>query len=927
MVTETPPRGPIPARFEGRPRLAWHAASPEEVTEYWQAPAEGLTEAAAHERLTLLGPNRLAEAPRPPWWRRFFGQISDFTVLALLAAAVLAGLLAWFAPEPGQSFLERFGDSLAILTIVILNAVLGMVQEARAERALEALQEMTAPTARVIRDGRIVDVPAAQLVPGDVVLIESGDRVAADVRLFETHDLEVEEGALTGESLPVAKEAAASLTSETPLAERRTMAFMGTRVSRGRGRGMVTNTGMHSELGSIAGMLASVEAEQTPLEQNLEAFGKRVVLGCVVISAVVFAAGLFIARQSPRELFLVAVALAVAAIPEGLPAVTTIVLALGTTRMAQRNALVRRLPAVETLGCAQVICTDKTGTLTQNAMSVRQLWIGGRHFQVEGGPRSPIGGIISDGPIDASADLALALRSAVHAVGAKLTLRSDSNELEALGDPTDAALLTMAWKGGFRAHSEIIAERPFTSERRMASALVKGDGHRRVYVRGAPEALIAACAWIRRGGQEMPLTAAERQSVTEEALAWAGRALRVVALGYRDVQPDEELGGDIESQLTFVALVGISDPPRPEVKEAITEARRAGIKTIMITGDHPATGRAIAEEIGLWEEGDILVSGSELDQMDQQRLEEEVDHVRVVARATAAHKLRVVEALKARGFICAMTGDGVNDAPAVKSANIGVAMGRAGTDVTKEAASLVLADDNYATIVAAVEEGRAIFANIHKFIFFLLSSNAGAVLLVLGASLLGWDQPLAPIQILWINLITNGLPALALGVDPREPSQMREPPRRPGGAIISNLEYLEMIGVGVVMALSAGVAFYHFRSSGDPDALVRARTVCFAILAIGPLFHSFNCRSKTKSIFKLGLFSNRALWGAVAIGLILESLAIYVPVMHSVFRTGTPTHEELLWIAAMSVLPLVVGEIVKLLGGPPSAKAPAKTST
>ncbi|MCA1665261.1 MAG: HAD-IC family P-type ATPase, partial [Myxococcales bacterium] len=510
---------------------------------------------------------------------------------------------------------------------------------------------------------------------------------------------------------------------------------MGTRVSRGRARGVVANTGVYTELGAIAGMLARVEPEETPLEQDLERFGQRVVLGCIAISALVFAAGFFLSKAPPRELFLVAVALAVAAIPEGLPAVTTIVLALGTTRMARRNALVRRLPAVETLGCAQVICTDKTGTLTQNAMTARKIWVAGTRYDVFGDPRKLDGGIQPATPstisldlkrgLPDSIDLKVALDAAAHARGAHVTLLSDRS-VEIQGDPTDAALLIMSHRVDVKCeHTRILAEQPFTSQRRMASVLVGGDQAIRSYVRGAPEVLLERASTILRDGLAEPLSDEDRDAISGEAAKWAGRSMRVIALAMREGLP-VPLGPVVaspewESGLTFIGLIGIVDPPRPEVAAAIDEARKAGIRTVMITGDHPVTARAIAEEIGLWEEGDEIVTGNELDRLDQQKLEERIHNVRIVARATAEHKLRIVSALKARGFICAMTGDGVNDAPAVKAASIGVAMGKGGTDVTKEAAALVLADDNYATIVAAVEEGRAIYANIRKFIFFLLS--------------------------------------------------------------------------------------------------------------------------------------------------------------------------------------------------------------
>ncbi len=903
MSIERDLRSPVARSFEGAPRLLWHTASPDEVARYWRSDLElGLTREEAAARLTRVGGNRLQEAPATPLWRRLVAQLSDFTVLALIAAALISALLAYLSPLPGQSTLERFGDTIAILTIVVINAALGLGQEARAERALTALKKMTAPMARTLRSGRIVEVPAGDVVPGDLLLLEEGDRIPADARLIAAHDLEVEEAALTGEAIPVTKSISVAIDSEAPLAERKNMVYMGTRVARGRAQGIVANTAMYTELGQIAGMLASVEREETPLEADLERFGKRVVLGCIAISALVFAIGLWLGHESPRELFLVAVALAVAAIPEGLPAVTTIVLALGTQRMAHVHALVRRLPAVETLGCTQFICSDKTGTLTQNAMTVRSLFVGGAAFEVGGEGRSTQGAIASPAGVTVP-ELDLAIRAAAHAVGAKLV--ATGNRIEATGDPTDAALLVLAWKGGVHRHGDLVAEQPFSSERRMASVRVAEGSGERSYVRGAPEAILGHARAVRRNGQELPLTEELRAEWLSVAMDWSARAMRVIALAYRELP----VGADPESELTLLALVGIVDPPRPEVETAVACAYAAGIRTVMITGDHPATARAIAEEIGLWQPGDQLLTGHELDGLDQQSLAERCDQVRVLARATAQHKLRMVEAMRSRGFVCAMTGDGVNDAPAVKAASIGIAMGT-GTDVTKEAADLVLADDNYATILAAVAEGRAIYSNIRKFIFFLLSSNTGCVLVVLAAALLGWDAPLAPIQILWINLITNGLPALALGIEEREPQQMAVPPRPPGGAILGGRDYLDMVLVGVVMAVSALVAFRYSLLRGG---LVEARTVCFAILALGPLAHAFNCRSQSSSVFRLGLFSNRALWGATIVGVALELMTLWVPALHPVFKTGPIRGNAGLWIAAMSILPLAFGELLKLL--------------
>ena len=921
----------VPSGRSGEPpRLAWHHVPAQAVADYWRSNLEsGLDEAAAKERLERVGYNRLPEEPPEPTWKKLVAQLSDFTVLALLGAAAIAGGLGLFSPMPGASFIERFGDSLAILAIVIINAALGLAQERRAARALDALRMMAAPLARVVRAGRPSEIAAAELVPGDVVLLEDGDRIAADIRLIDAHELEAEEAALTGESMPVPKEAAAALERDVALGDRRTMLFLGTKIARGRGRGIVANTGLHTELGAIAGMLARVEPEETPLEQDLDAFGKRVVIGCVIISALVFGAGMLLTHQTARELFLVAVALAVAAIPEGLPAVTTIVLALGTQRMAKRHALVRRLPAVETLGAAQVICTDKTGTLTQNAMTVREAWAAGERYTVSGSARKLDGELLhaSSGLAPKSDDptyrpLFRLLEAAAWSHGAHVSAPKDAGgELELHGDPTDAAMLIVARRTGTEAPGRVLGEQPFTSARRMASLLVSIDGDVRSFVRGAPEALVERSTHMSVQGTRAPLDAARKAEILAQAASWAERSMRVIALARRE-SLTMPIGPCVphaswEEQLTLLGLVAIVDPPRPEVGPAIAEARRAGIRTVMITGDHPTTARAIAIEIGLWEEGDLLLTGVELDGLDQQALEERVHKLRVVARATAENKLRIVQAFKARNFLVAMTGDGVNDAPAVKAASIGIAMGKAGTDVTKEAAALVLADDNYATIVAAVEEGRTIYANIRKFIFFLLSSNAGAVLFVLSAALLGWEAPLAPIQILWINLITNALPALALGVDPGEPDHMLAPPRKTGTPIMTLRDYVKMGEIGVVMALPTLALFYWAmgdpHASATPEVLARARAIVFAVLSVGPLLYSFSCRSERRLLVEVGFLTNTPLIGAALVGIVLQGITIYAPPLHGFFKTTWLGLGDLAWIGAASLLPFVYAEARKLV--------------
>ncbi|MEK6608665.1 MAG: cation-translocating P-type ATPase [Myxococcota bacterium] len=873
-------------------RKRWHAETVEEAAAFWESDlARGITDEAAARRLAELGDNSLVEAPPPSLVQRLLAQLSEAPVLILLVMALLAGLIGVFA-KPGETLLARYGDAIAILLIVILNAWLGLSQERRAERSLAALRRMTAPTARVVRGGAVREMAAQMLVPGDLVLLEEGDKIPADLLLVSTAELDVVEGALTGESFPVAKDASAKLPEDTPLAERVNMAFMGTHVSRGRARALVVNTGMHTEIGQIAGLLAQMEMSETPLQQSLHRFGKAIVVVCLLVSAIVFFAGMVQGTQTWVELLMVTATLAVAAIPEGLPAITTIVLALGTERMARRHAVVRRLPAVEGLGCAQIICTDKTGTLTQNVMAVRRLHVDGKDRE------------IGDDAFELSAPAErAALRVAAHATGARLA--REDGQLRAVGDPTDAAMRLMAARAGIEVgEPEIVREAPFTSARRMASVVVREKGREIGLVRGAPEVLLNRSTALWDGAGPRPMTVEDRDRLMRVAADWGRDAMRVIGLALAPT------GDDPERDLAFVGLVGIVDPPRPEVASAIRDARDAGIHTMMVTGDHPATALAIAREIGLWQEGDLALSGPVLDGIDQQNLEEMVPRVRVVARATAAHKLRIVDALKARGFVCAMTGDGVNDAPAVKAASIGVAMGRAGTEVTKEAADLVIADDNYATIVVAVEQGRAIYANIRKFIFFLLSSNTSIVIVVFLAGLLGWEQPLAPIQILWINLITNGLPALALGVEPPEPGLMRLPPRDPRAPLMGGREYVLMVLTGVVMSGATLWAFKSTLEAGYPLDL--ARTCAFTILSLSPMFHAFNCRSSLISNFRLGWGTNRALILAVLIGLLLQLVAVYVPPLHPVFKTAPLGGRHVVWLLSLSAIPLVLGELWKL---------------
>jgi Ca2+-transporting ATPase len=876
-----------------------------------------------------FGTNVLTEQGGAGAWAQFFRQFADITVIALIVAAGIALLLA-FVEGKQQSHLERFGNAGAIGAIVILNAVIGFFQERKAESALRALRDVTAPVARVIRDGAEQMVPASEVVPGDIMLLKQGDRVVADGRLIHCIDLLLTESALTGESNPVDKQCSV-LTKETVLAERTNMVFAGTHVNAGRARALAVATGMQSELGRIAGMLGQVRAPETPLQLALRRFGTHVVIGCGLVGLVVFAIGLLRLNESIGFLLLTGVSLAVAAIPEGLPAVTTIVLALGVERMARRKALVRRLSAVETLGAAHVICTDKTGTLTQNRMAVRRLWAGGKTLRVQTFDDSTQGWQLMDDdnqevcPAGAVAELLFASQFAPAA-----KLNASSGSLEVQGDPTDAALLALYAEFGARLEPqgdpEVLRELPFDGHRKMAAVIVSTPSGLQSYIHGAAEKVLDhVVEVVGEDGVDHLLERSVRAELLEVIERWARTGLRVLALARRRptatptilLEARPSLVQVFERDLTLIGLVGMADPPRGEVRSAIEVARRAGVKSIMITGDHPATARAIGSEIGLLQDDDEVISGAELEQMSDADLARRLPAVRAVARATAASKLRLVQALTQSGRVVAMTGDGVNDAPAIKAANIGIAMGRTGTDVAREAADMVLADDNYATIVSAIEEGRIIYSNIKRFIVFLFAANAGLVLAVFIAAMLGWPAILTPTQILWINLITNGLPALALGMEPMHVDPMSEPPREQSEPFLAWREVIWLVFYGGCMALLGLLVFGHYLASAGEapgeSVLRSARSMTFTVLAFSPLFHALNSRSRSRSVFALGLASNWRLLGAFVAAAALQSIAIYVPFMEKVFGTAPLSGAELGAAMAMACSVWVIGEVSKLV--------------
>jgi Ca2+-transporting ATPase len=903
-------RGARPGTEAERP--AWHSHSaPETLTRLGVSADHGL-DAAEIESRRRFGFNEIPQARPPAAWQRFLAQFAEPVILILIGAAVISG------------FLADLIDMAAILAIVFLNGVIGFVQEERAERALAALRSLSAPTAKVIRGGQLVVVPARDLVPGDVIQIEAGDRIPADARLLRSYDLKVQEATLTGESVPVLKQAHEVLAPETPLGDRKNMVYLGTTAVAGKADAVVVATGVATELGRIAGMLETTTPEPTPLQRRLAGLGRILIAVVLVLVTVIFL--LQIARGGPLlESFLLSVSLAVAAVPEGLPAVVTLVLAIGLQRMVRRHTLIRKLPCVETLGSVTVICTDKTGTLTRNEMTVREVVTGSAHYLVTGSGFDPRGSFLLpkggestvDEPIDPEVwpDLLRALRIAAWCVSARVCApAAGESSWRIVGDPTEAALIIAALKADVRAEGRdklVLHELPFDSDRKVMSVVVRGPRESAVmYSKGAPEVILEKCAREWRHNQVVPLSPARRQEIQQIAADMASRALRVLALADRHHPDASQEEVCQEEDLIFVGLIGMIDPPREEVKDAVQTCRQAGIRPIMITGDHPATALAIARELGLTSQRDAILSGTELDSLSDDRLTAIVGEIAVYARVSADHKLRVVRAWKRRGEIVAMTGDGVNDAPALQAADIGIAMGRTGSDVTKEAADMVLLDDNFASIVNAVEEGRGIYDNLQKFIHYLLASNSSEVLLMLLAALIGWPAPLTAVQLLWINLVTDGFPALALGLEPPESDLMQRPPRHPGEPVITRRRGSLILTHGIFMGLvGAGTFFIHYQ---EESHLPQARAATFCTMALTQLAYSLACRSPNRTLAQLGFLSNPQLLAALAFSAMLQLAVFTLPATRRVF--GLPADLQELWpgIVALALLPVTLVELTKL---------------
>ena len=881
----------------------------------------GLTSAEAAKRLAKDGRNELPKQAKPSAIKRIIAQFANPIVLTLLVAAVIA--LVNGASRSNEPILVRFGDAIAILLIVALNAALGFYQERRAEQALDALEKMQSARARVKRDERVISIDAAEVVVGDLLEMEAGDAVPADARLLQTIDLAVEESSLTGESMPAGKDARAALPHDAPLGDRATMLFVGTSVVRGKGRAVIVATGKRTELGKLSELIRGAGERKTPLEEKLDKFGKQILWACLGLSALLFARGMIKGDRPWHELLLEAVSLAVAAIPEGLPAITTITLALGMQRMAKRGAIIRKLAAVETLGAATVICSDKTGTLTQNEMTVREIFAGDERFDVTGTGYAPEGDIVHTGRQEKVAVAAEPLNQLLATVAlcnnASLS-QTEDGKWKITGDPTEAALLTLASKGGVPKESvapdyRVLKEVPFDSDRkRMTIVTLDASGREVVHTKGSADVLLPLCATMATANGIIALEEGERARILGEAERMSSEALRVLAVARRDLaqgeREEEHHGADLEKRLTFLGLVGMIDPPRVGVKEAVRACAEAQVRAVMITGDHKLTAVAIAKELGLWEADATALSGSELESLSDDELAAKIGSVRVFARVTAEQKLRIVRLFKRAGHIVAMTGDGVNDAPALREAHIGVAMGKDGTDVARQAADMVLADDNFATIVEAVREGRAIWRNIQKFIFFLLSSNAGLLVTVFAASFIPGLPPLTPLMILWINLVTNGLPALALGVDPPDPTQMMEPPRKAKSGLLGSRDYWAIGGVGVWMGGTA-LACYLWPWTGE-DRTLHARAIAFSLLALSPLFHAFNCRSPVVSIFTIRPLLSKPLLLAVVLSAGIHLVAILVPSLRPIFRTySLSIYEwEVMLLLSASIIPVI--ELLKL---------------
>ncbi|MAF13578.1 MAG: hypothetical protein CMI53_01660 [Parcubacteria group bacterium] len=860
---------------------------------------QGISNEEATTRLHKYGLNELKEEKKIHPLQILLEQFKSPLIWLLVVALIIS------------IFMGEEVDAIVIGIIIVANAILGFAQEFRAEKAIEALKKMASLKAKVMRGGKEVSVDAIKLVPGDVVILETGDKIPADARMFEIHELRTQEAALTGESSPVKKELDV-LPEKTMVADRKNMVYSGTIVSQGRGTAVISSTGMQTEFGKIAKLIEEAKEKQTPLQKKLQTLGKYLTIAVVVIAVIVFLAGI-IAGKPASLMFLTAIALAVAAIPEGLPAVVTIALAIGVQRMIKRNALIRKLPSVETLGVVNVICTDKTGTLTHNQMTVTDIWANDKVYKVTGAGYKKEGTFVLDNKLVDAEPLETILKCGSLCNDARLSEKK--KKIEVFGDPTEAALVVSAAKANFTNLSlnkqyPRVDEIPFSSVRKMMTTIHKNKGKKVSFTKGAPDVVIKLCDRILINGKLERLTLQKKKEILKQNETFAKQALRVLGFAYNDKT------GSPENGMVFVGLQAMIDPPREEVKDSIARCKKAGIRVIMITGDHATTAQAIAQKLGI--EGEVL-AGHELDKADLKKV---IKKVSIFARVNPEHKLKIVEILRKQKFVVAMTGDGVNDAPALKKADIGVAMGIAGTDVAKEASDMILTDDNFTSIVNAVEEGRNIFDNIKKFVIYLLSSNSGEVLTIFTAMLLGLPLPLIAVQILWINLVTDGAPATALGVEPAEPKIMERAPRKSRGGILGRYDTIWTITVGIIMMLGTlGIFYYALKTSGwtgglidlknPPHHYLYATTLAFTTLMMFQMFNVINCKTLDASVFKEGIFSNKWLVGAVLLSIGLQLVVVYVPFFNGIFSTTAMSGMDWILVVVVSSSVFVIGEIIK----------------
>lgn len=857
----------------------WYTKELNQIFNELNARQGGLTEDEASKRLEKYGANNLKEKKKESLFIKFIKQFNDFMIIVLIIAAIISAIVA---KTNGSG---DYIDSIIIIAIVIFNAIMGLIQEEKAEKSLEALKKMSAPNAKVRRNGKIREIEASKVVPGDIVMLEAGNYVPADCRLIDSYNLQIEESSLTGETLPTSKQADIILNANTAMGDLKNMAFATTIVVNGHAEAVVVETGMNTKVGQIAGMIIENESPETPLQKKLGEVGKTLAITCMIICGLIFLIGIW--KQIPiTEMFMTSVGLAVAAIPEGLPAIVTIMLSIGVTKMAKKNSIIRKLPAVETLGCSSVICSDKTGTLTQNKMTVTQI-------------RNAVGIVKNDD------------RRFILELGTMCTDTIESQEV--IGEATEVAITNAAVEINLRKRDlydqmQRINEISFDSKRKMMTTIHKIGSKYRIITKGAPDVLIKRCSKYYQSGRIEPIFS-KRDALQEQNQIMAEDALRVIAIAYKDVEklPREINSETIENELTFVGLIGMIDPPREGVKEAVKTCRKAGIKTVMITGDHLQTAKAIAKELGILRKGDLAINGETLEKMSQQELERDIMRYSVFARVSPEHKVRIVKAFQSTGAVVAMTGDGVNDAPALKNADIGIAMGKGGTDVAKNASDMVLTDDNFVTIVEAVKQGRNIYDNIKKAVHFLLATNIGEIVAIFVGLLLGIKSPLLAIQLLWVNLVTDSLPAIALGLEKAENNIMNRLPRNPRKSLFADGLWGKITTEGVMIGMLTLVAF---SIGNNLYSIEVGRTMAFLSLGILELVHSFNIKGE-ESIFKTGLFENRYLVGAFVLGTLLQVVVVVISPLAQIFDVVPLNSVQWLMTVIISILPVVIVELQK----------------